>query len=71
MIWAFHWYSETPFTRMNVLERGDGMGIACLGADSPVLHDAALAPRCRCAQLTITEVPTRSVRYGYRFSWAA
>ena len=63
VIGAFHWYSDTPLTKMNVRVAT----VVC------ALHDSvptwphfttALWAEMSVPQLTITDEPTRSVRYG-------
>ena len=62
VIWAFHWYSETPLTRMNVR-----VAVTTFVSQVPPARPyltVALVDEMSVAQLTITDVPTRSVRYG-------
>jgi hypothetical protein len=66
---ARHWYRAAPFTLIAVREALSELPVQDRLVEPhftrPVLADRLVA------QLTVTEEPTRSVRYGYRFNWGA
>ncbi len=60
MSWAFHWYWETPLTRMNVR-----VPVAAFVSQVPPARPyltVALVDEMSVPKFTITDVPTRSVR---------
>ena len=66
---ARHWYRALPFTLIAVREALSELPVQARLVE-PHFTQPVLADRL-VAQFTVTEEPTRSVRYGYRFNSGA